>query len=1058
MNALAAGPSTDSWKVHGSVNLNNMVRGPNRLTNPGFESGTTGWIGYGGKYTVDSTTAHSGTKSARVNAGSVSAAVQQVTLNQPYAKPIYVSGWSKAVNGPGGCKMNYSLYFDIKHTDGTTAPSPYVCFSGGTHDWEYVEQVIVPTKPVATIHIWTMLNSSVATVWFDDLAVGEYAGDIRDFDAGQVIYAAPTDKPWQGSSVLTVSSGDGLDLGLTQMGAAIASLRADGQELADSAGIHASGFYVRDVAAGSDFIHLGGTATQQGNNIVFQGSDAALGLQLTATFQPAGNHIVIDASLKDTRGQDRAVSLYFALPIASQGWTWWKDIRVSALANSQPEHRFALSTDWGSNGFMSHYTLSSLSGPAGLALAYPMDQPSVSRFAYNSSTYQYYFVSELGLSARTQPVPSQANVRFLLYKHDPAWGFRAAFDKYVQIYPRFFERRVQEDGVWVAHAELDGIPNIADFNIRFHETGNSRVYATDDALNAYTLRYLTEPWGYWLRPPTSVNTSDYNAVMTYVNGMLTSTVENTRRWGQAILSSGIHDANGRYTYEALSEAFASHAAAFVLNGNPTLTIPGYTSTKATQAWSPGLMEPYSRPDWGILDGEYIDSFESRGVYSNFRQDHFPFSRLPLTFDKTTRRVVLPQIWSNYELAKKISDDIHGINRYVMANSALLRWGFPAHLFDIMGSERGWVHNGAFLPDQDSLLNLWRTYSYRKPYAVLQNGDLTSFNQAMVEEYFQYCTFYGIYPSFFTHDGGVTNYWNRPDWYERDRAAHVKYIPIIKDLNQAGWEPVTGASSGNGAVYVERYGSGESFYLTLRNATTGAVNTTVAVDLARLGLPAYDGYLIEELLAGGAPTPSLSGNTLNIPMSLPGKVTRVLRISFSNAEFHTIALGAGWNLIALPGEPYSIRASDVFAGLTGRFERAYGYDAASQSWLLYEPRAPYASKLTEIRAGQGLWVYASAATSWRVGCVAQASATLPLRAGWNLVGVPFSAARDTGAAVAPLGDAFEGLFGYIPGGDPIWEVYGPAGAATSGAPATLDPGKGYWVSVTRDIDWTLPAQP
>jgi hypothetical protein len=57
------------------------------------------------------------------------------------------------------------------------------------------------------------------------------------------------------------------------MGAAIASLRADGQELADSASIHASGFYVRDVAAGSDFIHLGGTATQQGNNVVFQGSD-----------------------------------------------------------------------------------------------------------------------------------------------------------------------------------------------------------------------------------------------------------------------------------------------------------------------------------------------------------------------------------------------------------------------------------------------------------------------------------------------------------------------------------------------------------------------------------------------------------------------------------------------------------------------------------------------------------------------------------------------------------------------------------------------------------------
>ena len=822
--AYAQSPSTASWQVFGSVDVDNMARGPNRLSNAGFESGSTGWIGYGSRFQVDSSQAHSGNNSARVDGGSLGAALQKVTLNQSHAKPIYVSGWSKAVNGPGGCKMNYSLYFDIVYTDGTVPYAPFVCFAGGTHDWEYVDEIIFPDKPIATIHIWTMLNSTSGNAWFDDLAVGEYVGEMRQFDEAQVIYAVPSVQPWSGSGSVQVATNDGLNLTMSTMGALPTSLRADGQELLDASALHSGGFYVRDVAAGSDYVHLGGTAVQQGGNVHFSGSDAGLGLALEVDFVPQGNHIAMDASLRDTSGADRAVSLYYALPIAPTGWTWWQDIRTGVPATSLTEHRFALQTEWGSNGYMSHYCLSSLSGPAGLAMAYPMDHPVVSRFSYNSATHQYYFVAELGLAAQTQPVARQADVQLLLYKHDPAWGFRAAFDKYVDIYPQFFEDRVEEDGVWVAHAELDDIPNIDDFHIQFHETGNSRVYASDDALDVYTLRYLVEPWGYWLNAPSTVDTRDYAQVMAHVNSMLSSSVDNDRRWAQAILSSGIQDASGRYRYEPLSEAFMSHAAAFILDGNPDLQVPGYDYTKATQSWSYNRQEPYRHPEWGLLDGEYIDSFESRGTYSDYRSDHFAASSLPLTFDTANSQPVLPQIFSNYELAHWIAGDVHDLGHYVMANSTLLRWAFPAHLFDIMGSERGWVHNGRFQPDVDNLLNLWRTFSYHKPYAVLQNGDLSSFDHAMVEQYFQYAAFYGIYPSFFTEDGGVTNYWTTPAWYERDRDLHIKYIPIIKDLNAAGWEPITGATSGHNHIYVERYGGGESFYLTLRNASDYAANS------------------------------------------------------------------------------------------------------------------------------------------------------------------------------------------------------------------------------------------
>ena len=1068
-----AASGTTGWVVHHKVEVAHMERGPNLVKNPGFESGAANWQTYGNGYVVDTNVARSGTRSIRLEGSTLSAAVQEVRLDQQVAGPIYVSGWSKAQGVTSGCRMQYSLYFDIFFTDGTKDHSPWLCFPGGTHDWHYVERILEPSKPVRSVYIWTMFQTSGAgKAWFDDLAVGQFTGDVRDFDRNKVIYGAPTQRPWEGSSVLSVQSGDGLSLGLTANGGAVSSVSVQGQEQVNPATIHGSGFFVRDVAGGSDFVHLGGTVTQQGSRLVYSGASTDLGLNLTAQFEGHAKQIVIDASLQDTTGQDRAISLYFALPISSAGRTWWQDIRTGYAAGAVTESVFALDTTrrwgdtgwvpndgFGANGLISHYNFSSLGGAAGaqgvagLAMAYPMDRPVMSRFAYNASTWQYYVVFELGLSPQARN-PGCAHVRFILYHHEPEWGFRAAFDKYVSIYPHFFERRVEEDGIWAAHVELGGIPNIDDFRIRFHSTGNPHVYAEDDALGIYTLRYLTEPWGYWLRPPRTVDTHDYDAVMAYVEQMRSAPAENDRRWADAILSSGVFDAQGRYRYEPSSQAFASHAAAFILSGNPELNIPPYTASKASQSWSEGHKVPYSRPDWGILDGEYIDSFESKGVYANYRNEHFRFSNLPLTFSTSNHRPVLPHIFSSYELAKHIASDIHAMGRYVMGNSLLLRWAFPAHIFDIMGSERGWVINGRFQPDGDSLLNLWRTMSYRKPYAVLQNGDLPSFDRAMVEEYFAYCAFYGIYPSFFTHDGGVTNYWSTPEWYERDRELFRFYIPKIVALNEAGWEPVTHARTDKSAlVYIERYGRGESFYLTLRNATDAAQETTVSVDLAAMGLPLSDAFVAAEWITGQALSPSLVDGRLRLTLTVPAKGTRILRLELMGGQLQSMPLSAGWNLVALPGQPISSRATDLFAPLDGQLNRAYIYDAVAGVWLAYQTQVP-ASSVSDLREGQGVWIHVNGAPTWQMRTTPLSTLTLHLQPGWNLIGYSLAEGQDLAAATAPLGDRLLQVNDY--GGEheaSPWSVFLPEMPETSTL-TRLEPGRGYWVKVSEACTWTL----
>jgi hypothetical protein len=1056
--AARAEPGEGSWIVHRPADIQSMPRGANRLANPGFESGSTGWSKYGDQYVIDSTVAHGGSKSVRIPPGKLSAAVQKITLNQATARPLYFSGWSKASGVEDKCRMQYSLYLDITYSDGSTAIAPYVCYSGGTHDWAYVDKVVIPEKAVAWVQIWTMLSaSSPGTAWFDDLAVGEYSGDIRTFDDAQILYGAPEAKPWQGAEVLTLGSGDGLTLGLTANGGAVASLISNGQEQVDTANVYASGFYVRDFAADGDYIHLGGTVTRSGSDLVYTASDSTLGLELQATFHSMGSHILIDASLRDATGQDRAVSLYFALPLAPEGRVWGKDIRSSKAATEATEHRFALKTEWGANGYMSQYCLADLSGPAGLTLAYPMDHPVVSRFSYNSQTHQYYVVCELGLTGETRPNPSRADVQLLLYQHDPAWGFRSAFDKYLHIYPEFFVKRAAEEGIWVAHANLDAIPNIADFGIKYHETGNASVYAYDDSINSYTLRYLTEPWGYWLHLPDDVSNTDYAAVMAYVESMRSSTTQATRRWGDAIMSSGIFDAKGNYAFEGSDQGFAAHVAAMILDADPDLSIAGYASTKAKQGWSVSRQEPYSHPEWGILDGEYIDSFESRGLSSNFRREHFAFSNLPLTFHTATKRVVLPHIFSSYEFAKWVAGDIHGLGKYMMANSVLLRWAFPAHLFDILGVEREWTVDGRFTPDLDSQLNLWRTFSYHKPYGLLQCGDLNNWDQAMTEQYFQFCAFYGIYPSFFTPDGGTTNYWEQSEWYERDRALFAAYIPKIVSLSQAGWEPLTRAITNNAKVYIERYGGASRFYLTLRNSSSDDSDVVVQVDLGALGLPTTGSYVVEEWLKGDAVSAQNADGVLSASLPIPAKSTRILRVSLSSGEVTQVPLKKGWNLVSLPGNPNSTLVADLLAPVREQVDLLYGYDAAGQSWVVCNTAVSYACEMERVEAGQGLWMHALADVAWPVSCEAPSAATISLVAGWNLVGYPLAAAQEIGEAVAPLGERLKAVYAYeAADATQPWRIYTPGGLANT--LMTLQPGKGYWVQVDGACSWTLQAAP
>jgi hypothetical protein len=268
---------------------------------------------------------------------------------------------------------------------------------------------------------------------------------------------------------------------------------------------------------------------------------------------------------------------------------------------------------------------------------------------------------------------------------------------------------------------------------------------------------------------------------------------------------------------------------------------------ATIHWNPSLKEKlYGPAAKGRLDGEYLDSLEGYVTAElNFRREHFRDTTVPLTFSTDTKQPALFKGLAVFEFTKWMSDDVHRMGKLMFANSVPYRLTFLCPWLDVLGTETDWLRNGKDVPASETTMNLWRTASGAKPYLLLMNTDYDKFTPEFVEKYFQRALFYGMWPGFFSHNAADNPYWLNPKWYNRDRPLFRKYIPIIKRVAEAGWQPVTGATCDNERIWIERFGTvaGGAWFITLHNGSEQAQR-----GLLRSETHATSG---QELLSGAA---------------------------------------------------------------------------------------------------------------------------------------------------------------------------------------------------------------
>ncbi len=135
------------------------------------------------------------------------------------------------------------------------------------------------------------------------------------------------------------------------------------------------------------------------------------------------------------------------------------------------------------------------------------------------------------------------------------------------------------------------------------------------------------------------------------------------------------------------------------------------------------------------------------------------------------------------------------------------------------------------------MNFKRALCAQKPYLFLMNTRYDEFTPDLVEKYFQRCLFYGMYPSMFSHNAAEDPYWRNPRWCNRDRLLFKRYIPLIKRVAEAGWEPIPHTTSDNEHVYVERFGPDGTgnVYFTFLNDSDEPQTATIRIARAPLDL-------------------------------------------------------------------------------------------------------------------------------------------------------------------------------------------------------------------------------
>ncbi len=209
------------------------------------------------------------------------------------------------------------------------------------------------------------------------------------------------------------------------------------------------------------------------------------------------------------------------------------------------------------------------------------------------------------------------------------------------------------------------------------------------------------------------------------------------------------------------------------------------------------------------------------------------------------------------------------------------------------------------------------------------------------------------------------------------------------------------------------------------------------------------------------TVNLYDEITQFPFDVEGSYIITLTVTDAQGNFHSdvvlLAVGAtftmelepGWNLISIPTNETDWSIESVLSSIDGLYSRVQTYDAATDSWLLYERNAPsWLNTLTMLEPQQGYWIDIETEGPVTLSLHSQENDSpveMELEKGWNLIGYPTMMENQT------VEEVFSGIsWDMVQMSDQSWDynlVYLPGWYE-------MEAGRGYWVHVTSECVVTI----
>lgn len=680
-----------------------------------------------------------------------------------------------------------------------------------------------------------------------------------------------------------VQSGDGLALAFSSSGQ-LADVRADGNTAWLSGIAPLGGFFIKDVAAGPDLVAVRSKFEETTDGLRQTGQFPGTDISLEATLSVKPDHIAVSGAIEDTTGKDRAVSLYFALPVAGTGKQWWDTIDDVRTIDGKSEYGHYSAARFGANGKSSVYPFGCVGG---LALGIPLNRPCINRIAFSSAAQQLYTVFDFALTPATTKFPQRASFSFVIYRHDAWWGLRGAAKKYYGIFGDLIEKRMKRDGGWVCWGDTRNIEPIADLGFLYHwGPGGAPAVAYDDKTDIYSflyndsVRFFSDLDTFPKKPGTEACTKVFNEYLntpdprSFVLSRPTKATGRRRyeglerKWGREQAEAYLKQCVAAVRRSAARDKEGNFIVGYVIN-RKDWGPPNWWTGRLFCNPDPDLPDGYGqfllnevigrtfrdyREQGGELDGVGLDNYFTNARYPNYRREHFAYVDYPLTFSQWDLRPVQVGDFALYEWVDALAARMRSQGKFVMANMGVFPFPFAAHPLDMHGYE--W--------NIERVAPTARLLAYHKPVVTLPVRD-QHYTEAWIRKHVRF----GFLP------GGYAS-GSRFGKKSKLRTVYRKYVPVIRALASAGWEPITHATVDVESIRLERFGGdgGRSVYFTVHNGSDDVVVCSVRVGRAASDLT-EKAIKPSVLLCGEVRHARTDADEITVALTIPAQSTSVL---------------------------------------------------------------------------------------------------------------------------------------------------------------------------------------